>query len=164
MEIWETIDEFPDYSISNWGRVSNDRTGRILVLTQNDHETVMVGLTHKGRQHKRSVAVLVANAFLAYPYHELFRTPIHLDGDRTNNHADNLAWRPLWFAQMYHQQFKRDYPNRIHVPIEVINTGEVYNNSLECAQALGVLERDLVLAVLNEDIKVFPTDYEFKLF
>jgi len=164
MEIWEEVKEYSSYAVSSWGRVMNVNTGRILSLTQNQHGTVFVGFTVNGLQSKRSVALLVANAFLAYPYHELFTTPIHLNGDRTDNGAENLDWRPLWFAQTYHSQFSREYRHRLHFPIEVVETGEVYSNSIECAKALGVLEKDLVMAVLNEGQGrvVFPTDYTFR--
>lgn len=164
MELWEDISGFLDYEVSDLGNVANKRTGRILKLLENQHGTVNVGLMRRGVQCKRSVAVLVANAFLPYSHHELFDTIIHLNGDKRDNSAVNLDWRPLWFAQLYHAQFKTDYPNRLHFGIEVVETGEVYADSLECAKALGVIERDVVLAVLNPDLRVFPTDYKFREF
>ena len=29
-EQWQTIEEFPDYSVSNTGKIRNNKTGRIL--------------------------------------------------------------------------------------------------------------------------------------
>jgi hypothetical protein len=162
-EIWDPIQEFPDYHVSSLGRVQNERTGRDLRLTRNQSGIVMAGLFSRGVQYKRSVAILVAKSFLADPHNEYFDTPIHLDGDRENNSADNLAWRPRWFAYQYHSQFKTQYMNRLYEDIEIVETGEVFANSLELAKGLGLIERDVVLATLNDGISVFPTDYNFRL-
>jgi hypothetical protein len=108
MEVWRTIYEFPRYSISNEGRVRNDDTGRLMRLSHNQYNILYVGLVSGRRQYKRSVAVLVAEAFLPdYERTEPFDTPIHLNGDKADCRAHNLMWRPFWFAVKYHRQFQR---------------------------------------------------------
>src|SRR3954463_11128186 len=119
---FKPIDGFPGYSISSYGRVRNDETDRILALTRNQHGVVQVGLMRDGLQYKRGVALLVARAFLDPPAIETFDTPINLDGDRCNNHIDNLMWRPRWFAVKFHQQFDGHIP-KINEPIQEIHTG-----------------------------------------
>lgn len=162
-EIWEPIVDFPEYYVSDQGRVMNDRSGRIMILTRNQSGITMVGLFRDGKQFKRSVAILVARYFLPAPPNQYFDTPIHLDGDLGNNEAINLDWRPRWFAYQYHAQYREDYGNRLHSPIEVVQTGEVFANSLECAKSLGLIERDVVLATLNKGMAVFPSDFEFQI-
>lgn len=159
MERWEPIDLFPGYSVSSYGRIRADKSGRILALNTNQYGVLQVGMMRDREQRHRSVPLLVANAFLPSPG-EAFDTPINLDGDRSNNHVDNLAWRPRWFAIKYNQQFKHPYPNRINAPIIDLKTQEISVNSLECAKRYGLLEEDVVLSILNRTY-VWPTYQEF---
>jgi hypothetical protein len=115
-----------------------------------------------GEQKHRSVPRLVIHAFKEPHRYEAFDTPINLDGDRHNNHVDNLEWRPRWFAVKYNRQFIIPYHHPIDFPIEDIRTGEVTDNSLECCKRYGLLEEDLVLSILNRTY-VWPTYQEFRI-
>ena len=159
MENWREIDFFPGYSVSDHGRVRADKSGRILSLSENQYGLVHVGLMDRGVQYHRSVPLLVARAFLPQD-NELFDTPINLDGDRHNNRLENLMWRPRWFAIRYNQQFRQPYENPIHSKIIDLRSGEVSENSFECACRYGLLEQDLVLSILNRTY-VWPTYQEF---
>jgi hypothetical protein len=112
-----------------------------------------------GVQHHRSVPLLVAKAFIPQPSGP-FDTPINRDGDRHNNHVENLIWRPRWFAIKYNHQFKYPYDQPIYQPIIDLKSGDVYADSLACAKENGLLEEDLVLSILNRTY-VWPTYQEF---
>lgn len=161
LENWSQIERFPGYSVSDHGRVRTDKSGRILVLTENQFGLLQVGLMRDGEQRHRSVPLLVAKAFIPEPPGP-FDTPINLDGDRHNNHVDNLVWRPRWFAIRYNQQFRYSYENSIFAPVEDLKTGEISENSFECAKRYGLLEQDLVLSILNRTY-VWPTYQEFRV-
>lgn len=158
---WREIREFPGYSVSDIGQVRNDETGRIMSLLVNQSGVVNVGLTKRLVQHKRSVALLVATAFLPQDPRDSFDTPINLDGDRYNNHASNLMWRPRWYAVKYFQQF-RDGPQHFLGPIEDKATGEVYKSTWDAATTWGLLEKDIYLAILNHTY-VSPTFQTFRV-
>lgn len=158
-EIWKEITNFEHYSISTFGRVRAEKSGRILELNQNQFATVYVGLFREGTQYHRSVALLVAKAFMPRKF-EAYDTPINLDGDRWNNRVDNLVWRPRWFAIRYNQQFRIPYIHPIPTPIKDLKTGEVSENSFACATRYGLLESDLVLSIWNRTY-VWPTFQEF---
>jgi hypothetical protein len=159
METWKAVDSFPGYSVSDYGRIRADKSGRFLSLNENQYGLVQVGMMRNGVQHHRSVPLLVARAFI--PRDKVpFDTPINLDGDRHNNRVDNLVWRPRWFAIKYNQQFRRPYENPIASRIIDLKTQEVSENSFECACRYGLLEQDLVLSILNRTY-VWPTYQEF---
>jgi hypothetical protein len=160
-EIWKQIENFENYSVSNFGRVRSNWSERILVMYANQSGLVQVGLMKNGKQYHRSVPLLVARSFIPQPSGP-FDTPINLDGDRNNNHVDNLMWRPRWFAVKYNQQFREPYANFIDEPIEDIKSGEVTENSFECAKKYGLLEDEIVLAILN-NIYVWPTYQRFRV-
>lgn len=155
MEEWKQIREFPEYSVSNEGRIRNDRTSRILALTLNQLGIVQVGLTKQGKYYKRAVAPLVAHAFIPRKMGP-FDTPINLDGDRTNNFVENLAWRPRWFAVKYHKQFKNPYLNRNALSVIDTKTGEIFTSEIDACIKYGLLLDDLRHAIHNRTY-VWPT-------
>lgn len=139
----------------------NQETGRLLSFLQNQTGNVHVGLIRNKVQYKRSVPLLVANAFVAKPPHRReFDTPINLDGDRYNNRAVNLMWRPRWFARKYFAQFESDVRG-IFGPIQDTITKEVFESTWEAAIKFGLLEKDIVLSIMNRTY-VVPSFQTFR--
>jgi hypothetical protein len=160
-ELWRKIPKFENYSVSNHGRIRNDVTDRIMALGENQFGVVKVGMMREGKQYDRSVSLLVAKAFLGEPRFETFDSAINLDGDRHNNHVDNLVWRPRWFAAKYNRQFREPYKFPIPNKIEDMDSGEISENSWHCATRYGLLEQDLVLSIFNRTY-VWPTYQQFR--
>lgn len=161
VETWSEIRDFPNYIVSNQGRVQNRTTQRLVMPTQNSNGVVIVGLMYDRKQYKRSLALLVATEFVPQPQRESFDTPIHLNGDRADNCADNLTWRPLWFARKYMKQ-EFDGPPSVAEPIVDVETGEVYKDSWHAAIFNGVLDVDIALGMHNNTY-VWPTGQVFRL-
>lgn len=162
MENWVTIEEFPQYSVSDRGQVRNDITGRMMVLSANQLGIVYVGLMADGFQYKRSVAKLVAEAFVERE-NEHHDTPMYLDGNRRNIQPENVIYRPRWYAVKYMRQFKTPFHSPITKPIVATDSGEVYDNSWEATISLGLLEQEVVFSVLNRT-PVWPTWQHFELY
>lgn len=161
MEAWRIIPEFDRYSVSSDGRIRNDKSDRIMAVNKNQHGTVHVGLIRGRVQYKRSVPRLVAQAFLELPPNDRFDTPINLDGDRWDNRASNLLWRPRWFAISYHQQFLEP-PRGIRRPIRDKRTGEEFPNSWIAATTYGLLDREILVATMQRTY-VWPTLQRFEV-
>lgn len=156
---WRPIPTFPGYSISDTGLARNDDTGIVLRGQVNQRGVVNVGLTKNRVQYKRSVPLLVLSAFKPRPG-EAFDCSINLDGDKLNNHVDNLAWRPKWFAISYSQQFSdlRVNSNRM---IEDVDSGVIYDNAWHVAITHGLMFRDVVMSANNRTL-VWPTHQRFR--
>ena len=161
MELWKPIPEFPNYEVSTFGQIRNHIFDRIMALNVNQFGVFFVGLFREGEQFKRSVPLLVANAFIPRPS-EAYDTPINLNGDRSDNHVENLVWRPRWFAVQYNHQFKIPPEQHIPDPIEDTESGDITENSFECAKQYGLLENDVVLSILNRTY-VWPTYQQFRI-
>lgn len=159
---WHELEEFPDYAVSSLGEVFNIKTGMPRKLSINQHGIVKVSM-YKNRREliTRSVAVMVADAFVEGRT-DLFNTPIHLDGDRENCRADNLMWRPRWFAVQYHRQFESDVFHKMNVHIVDVDTGKEYYSVKEVCMDLGLYYNDVYRSYIHEE----PTRFmrrEFRL-
>lgn len=160
-ERWSEISDFPNYSVSDWGKVMNNQSGRLITPAINSRGVVIVGLMLNAKQQaKRSLALLVANAYVLKPSKPAFNTPIHLNGDVTNNHYTNLEWRPLWFARKYKQQFHDDHPT-FDRPIEDVETGITYKDSWSAAIHHGLLDYEIYMSMINNTY-VWPTGQIFR--
>ena len=159
---WVPVEGFPGYSINPLGQVSRDSTGRLLVPRYNQYGVPYVGLMREWQQCSRSLPRLVARAFLPPPS-DIFDTPIQIDGDRSNCRADNLMWRPRWYAVLYNRQFEgHRYDHPIDEPVRETKEKEKFPNSLTAACRYGLLEREVVLSVVNRT-PAWPTYQYFEL-
>ncbi|QBZ73615.1 HNH endonuclease [Streptomyces phage RosaAsantewaa] len=160
MEEWRDILEFPGYSVSDYGYVRNEDTGRLMTLHQNQTGVVNVSLMRNRTQYKRGVANLVATTFMERRPQPAFDSVINLDGDRLNNRVDNLLWRPKWFTIKYFQQFRVgriSYPR----PIEDLETEEPFESSWDAATRIGLLDQQILSSVMNREV-VWPTQQRFR--
>ena len=160
-EEWRTIPDFPDYMVSSRGQVLFRSRDSVKAISVNQQGIAHVLLVRDGQQFRRSVAILVATAFLPAPEASHFDTPVSKDGDRTNCNVVNLIWRPRWFAIKYHQQMKEGSRSWSQDPIYDVNTEIIYTSMWDAAITLTLLERDIFIGVTNWT-PVFPGAYEFR--
>ncbi len=156
---WHPIEEFPNYFVNPLAHVLHGKTGTLLKHTPVDYGVLTVVLFKGGHGSRRSLAKIVAGAFVTKPTHWC-DTPIHLDGNRGNCEAVNLMWRPRHIAIKYHQQ-QANLP-QLHNPHPVKNltTGEVFENVQKAAQRHGLLIHDLVDYIL-ESTPSWPDKHRF---
>lgn len=158
-EAWAEIPDFTGYYVSNYGRVLSSKTDHVLTPTKKPVGFYMVGLMKNGIQAKRSLPLLVMQAFWRAHPNARCDTPIHLDGDRANCRADNLRWRPLWFSRKYMAQFGEGY-FRYSGAVQDMDTGDIYEDAMHASTHNGVLENEVRMSVHNGYL-VFPTNQRF---
>lgn len=91
-EIWKIITDFPNYEISNFGRVISNigKHPKLLNLNDNGKGYYFVDLWN-GKNHKYNlVHRLVAIHFINNPENKNYVD--HIDGNSKNNHYINLRW------------------------------------------------------------------------
>lgn len=147
---WADIEEFPNYQVSNRAEFVNLRTQNSVIPSRNQMGHAKITLVKDRVPTTRSVAVIVANAFLGPPNPPHFDTPIHLDGQLMNCAADNLMWRPRWFAIRYHKQFRVERFYEYDVHIEDIETGEVYDSVKDVCITHGLHYMDVIRSYVEE--------------
>lgn len=135
---------FSLYSVSDQGRVMNVNREQMLSPSINKRGLPYVHLYDgSGGGKNRTVSTLVAKSFLDPPYLDHYDTVIHKNGDREDCRAENLAWRPRWFAIEYHQQFDRKAHLYFERRVLEATTNTIYDTITEAAAAHGVLRRDV---------------------
>lgn len=88
---WKLIEGFDGiYSVSNYGDVKNNRTGRLMKQRKTEKGYLRVGLTTNGKPKCMRVHRLVAQAFIPNP--EDKPEVNHIDFNKENNCVNNLEW------------------------------------------------------------------------
>lgn len=90
MTEWRKIKGFERYSVSNDGKVRNDKTGRILRPETINWGYKRVCLCKDGKMYHRLVSRLVAETFIPNN-NDAFQIN-HIDENKANNNVDNLEW------------------------------------------------------------------------
>lgn len=121
----------------------------------------MITLAASSRVLTRGLALLVADAFVPNEDERPFGTPINLDGDRMNCRADNLLWRPRWFAIKFHRQFFYPDFHNIYRPFQIVQTGERFIGVKDPAIKYGLFYVDIFNSA-NRDEPIFPTNQVFR--
>ena len=91
MEIWECIKTWNKYCVSNYGRVKNIETGKILIGDKNNYGYRRVVLRDGKDTKKVFVHRLVMMTFSPVENMESLQVN-HIDGDKENNSLENLEW------------------------------------------------------------------------
>lgn len=89
-EEWRVINDYNTYSVSNLGKIRNNKTGRILKSCLTDWGYLHVWLFKNGIGKGYSIHRLVGIHFL--PNCENKEEIDHLNHDKLDNNVDNLRW------------------------------------------------------------------------
>lgn len=142
-EKWIVIDEFPNYKISNFGRVKSTvfhnnlvtkKRDKVLKIQVNNNNRAYVSLRRDGHRKNCLVHRLVGNAFL--PNENNLPQINHIDGNPTNNVVSNLEWCTASYNA------KHAYENRLNSLKEynearkktiIRNDGKIYESAYSAA-------------------------------
>lgn len=163
-EIWNTITEFPTYSISNRGNVHNQHFDRPQKVYPNNYGHMRVTLTDHdtGERYDRSVVKLVAEAFCEPPNSDCNRIVV-LDGDYTHTDAENLVWRPGWYAWKYVRQLKTTQPIHYHnLRVRCVTTLREYPSVIQAGIAEGLLFDDIWRSTYTK-AELYPYGHVFEI-
>lgn len=136
-EVWKIVNDYPNYEVSNTGRVRNRKSGRLLQQKLGREGRYMsVYLCNNGHENTQRVHRLVAKAFIPNPENK--PQVNHIDGNRLNNHISNLEWCTSKENNLHAIKTELNHPGEYQKkPIRVVETGEIFNGVVECSKAIG---------------------------
>lgn len=95
LSVWYDIPGFEKFKVNKKGEISSLIKGKTNLMHQtlreSGHYTVYLSITREKKQTLH-VDKIVATVFLDNPYN--FKYVAHKDGNRGNNHVNNLVWSP----------------------------------------------------------------------
>jgi len=86
----KNVTGFDGYYVSDDGKVWSEKSKRFLKSSLCNSGYKMISLCVNGMCKRMSIHRMVASAYIDNPENK--RTVNHIDGDKTNNHVDNLEW------------------------------------------------------------------------
>lgn len=154
-EKWKQIAEFPNYDVSNYGKIYTRRTQQFVQTSLTNHGHLKVSLSDGGERHTRSVALLVARAFVSPPQPNCDHVML-LNGDLSDLRATNIVWRPRWYAWKYKAQLKDVQPLHYrNLPVRNKTTRQEYNSIIEAGITEGLVYKYIWLST-NTGHLTFP--------
>lgn len=135
MEEWLNIDGYPDYQVSNTGKVKSIKYGKERILkplNTNGYQRVILYLD--GKVKRIYIHQLVSRAFLPNP--ENLTQVNHKDENPLNNNVENLEWCTQEHNINYGTRTQRAAKSKSK-PVRCIETNIIYPSIIEIQRKLG---------------------------
>lgn len=132
-EIWKIIEEFPLYSVSNKGRIKNNKNDYILVggLDRDGYRQVTLQKENTEKQFCRRVCRLVAKAFIDNPNN--YPVVNHKDENKSNDNIDNLEWCTVKYNNNYGNK-----NNTLRKKVKCLETNQEYAGTREAERQTNI--------------------------
>lgn len=159
MEKYCIITNFDNYAVSNYGNIKNVKNGKILTPVKNKNGY----LTYTFCQNKIKKSFRIHRLVAFYFIDNIYNKPYvnHKDGNKTNNHVNNLEWCTA--KENDHHARATGLKNQ-EKPIIAINTLTnekiSFKSVRECGSFLGINAGTIVKVLKGKRNKVH--DYTFK--
>lgn len=135
------------YSVSNLGNIRNDMNNKVLAPGVASNGYLTVSLCENGKCHTCTVHRLVAENFVSGKS-ATCRIVNHIDGDKTNNSADNLEWCTVKENVSHATNILGHKPGKSFRRVLCVNTGETFENVAEASKKMNV-NRGNIISVIN---------------
>ena len=129
-----------NYSVSNTGKVRNDKTMKLLKMKPNKKGYIRVGIYLRGEDTVKrvSVHVMVAETFIGPKPDDNFEID-HVDGNKSNNNVSNLEWvtRSENIKRAFMKELKKPIVGSEH-PVSVYTDEQVHKLCMLASQGNSV--------------------------
>lgn len=163
-EVWVEIDGYPNYAVSNKGRIVNQETDMILRERPNENGYMRVALYQNGWRRDHYVHQLVAFAFFGD-----FRLGEHLEwvnGDVSDNRPENLRTKKVKRELIREAAHLRAAADEQYRPwgkrVRIVETGEVFRTVRDCANYINGDYSSIYRCLRNERASHMGFTFEYQ--
>lgn len=148
--MWRTVDGFEEYEVSDSGAIRNKSTRHLLKPWSATGGYLYVAFYRNGKGHTKRLHRIVAKAFCENPKGKPQIN--HIDGNKTNNRADNLEW-------CYHSEnMIHAYENGLQTTIGgnpvhsvvCVNDGKLFNTIHSASNYYGINREAIYACCVRE--------------
>lgn len=139
IEVYKTIEDYPNYEVSNLGNVRNIKTGRVLRPSMNKGGYQYVGLCLNRKSKIHLIHRLVATAFI--PNLNDKRTVNHINGIKTDNRVENLEWTTD--SENMKHAYKTGLNQNPKQRVRCIETGQEFESISSAARYFGCIKGNI---------------------
>ena len=154
-EIWKTIKNYPDYEISNLGRVKSHKrkTPKILTNSYFSNGYTFVTLHHNGNSKSNLIHRLVLSAFEPREDEENLQVN-HKNCIRDDNRLENLEWVTPKENRDYREQLHHT-PKSQKILVQFLDDREdmIFHTMTECAKYFGITRKAINRYLETQNIR-----------
>lgn len=151
MEVFKQIIDYPDYFISNRGRVISTkyRISKFMKPSRDKDDYPRVSIRNTTKKRCVCNHILVATLFVPNPNPELFTKVNHKDGNKQNTHYTNLEWCT------HKMNVQHAVDNRL------IRSGEKHAHALLTNEQVIAIRQEVLLTSTSEVAKRLGYTYNY---
>jgi len=144
-EVWKVIPDYPLYLVSNFGRIKYSIRKKNLITRITDGNLTVHGyktfiITNKNGNKLINIHRIVAEIFIPNPLNKEYVN--HEDGNKTNNHVNNLSWvTPAENVQHAHDTGLNSGKKKIYQLNENNEIIQLWNSLTDAANHLKIDKR-----------------------
>lgn len=163
-EEWKTIQEFPHYQISSYGRVKHKGRAAVRKITINERgfPVILLSSSSSPTRYLRQVNKLVAMEFLPKPIYTDSTAIWHKDGDLANCHYTNLMWERRDRVLEWNEMHRLGRPLYDTPPVKNNRTQEIYKDAYDCAIHEGVLESSVIWRIEKQSSSMYDDNARYR--
>lgn len=135
MELWKNLPGHDNYLVSSHGRIKRIDDGKIHTGSINNKGYVRFDLCENGKRFVIAGHRAVAQAFLPQVNGKTLIN--HKDGNKCNNHVDNLEWCTQRENSIHAYHVLNVKPSKM-ISVMCVETGDIYESMLEAERKTGI--------------------------
>ena len=155
MEKWKRIEKFPDYEVSDEGRIKSYKKKNPIILSPGRYSNGYLFVVLFGEAEKKSCLIhrLVLEAFNPVKNMDFLQVN-HKDCDRTNNKLENLEWMTPQENRDYRESVKHT-PKAETILVQFLDEREdmVFDSMTACAEYFRVARKTINKYLETQNIR-----------
>jgi hypothetical protein len=134
-EIWKTVEDYPNYDVSSFGNIINNKTNKILKPSLNSSGYYRYTLINNLKKKSITIHRIVAKTFIPNPENK--PTVNHKDRNRINNKLENLEFATHLEQNLYKiksSNIRRHALKVLRISSKTNSILEIYNSLKEASE------------------------------